>query len=54
MGRPSLVAGRASGGASKVMAGTPNVRPTRLLREPPRECPATQMFEDGYILVTLA
>lgn len=52
-GRPNRRAGKASGTASNVTTGKPNVRPRKLLTEPPRECPASQTLEWGYNSVAL-
>ena len=46
-GRPSLAAARASPGASKVVTGMPNVRPSKALVEPPREWPANHTVDWG-------
>ena len=42
-----------SPGASNATVGAPNVAPTKLAKEPPSECPITQIFAFGYMNVTL-
>jgi hypothetical protein len=44
-GRCKRLAASLSPGASNVTTGAPNVTPTRLASDPPRECPMIQMLE---------
>lgn len=46
-GKCSRRAASNSPGASKATAGNPNVEPRREAREPPNECPTSQIFEPG-------
>jgi len=50
-GRWRRDAARRSPGASNATAGRPYVAPSRLAREPPKECPTSQTLAVGYMWI---